>query len=137
MAEAGELVALGLAGVAERVASVRFYARRLADDHPGDWDLTRAVDALDEAAEALVDGAFAMARAEAADHARLVLVACERAGLRQAGMDLAAVLLTDALDVLSGPDPDLYVLDELPPRPQGGSVGRGSRPRRRRRHSFP
>ncbi len=54
MSETGELLRRGVAELLEAVVSLRFRARRLVNDHPGDWDLTRAVDALDERASALV-----------------------------------------------------------------------------------
>jgi len=45
---------MGFAGLLDVLQSLRFYARRLAADHPGDVDLVRAVDALAEQIDALV-----------------------------------------------------------------------------------
>jgi len=54
MTEPGPLFGMGAAGLLDVLQSVRFHAQRLADDHPSDWDLTRAVDALAEQVDALV-----------------------------------------------------------------------------------
>ncbi len=55
MAETGKLLSLPGAELLDVLQSLRFHARRLADDHPGDFDLTRAVDALDERVDAFVE----------------------------------------------------------------------------------
>jgi len=55
MGEPGQRFGMGAAGLLDVLQSVRFHARRLADDHPSDWDLTRAVDALAEQVDALVE----------------------------------------------------------------------------------
>lgn len=46
---------VGIAELLDTLQSVRFYARRLADEHTSDRDLTRAVDALDAHVDRLVD----------------------------------------------------------------------------------
>ncbi len=46
---------IGIAQLLDVLQSVRFYAQRLADDRPSDQDLTRAVDALAEQIDTLVE----------------------------------------------------------------------------------
>jgi len=48
---------IGIAQLLDVLQSVRFHAQRLADDHPSDWDLTRAVDALTEQIDTLLEAA--------------------------------------------------------------------------------
>ncbi len=48
MTRTGELLSMGVAELLEMLQSLRFHARRLADDRPDDWDLTRATDTLDD-----------------------------------------------------------------------------------------
>jgi len=55
MSESGQLFGMPAAGLPDVLQSVRFHAQRLADDHPSDWDLTRAVDALAEQVDAVVE----------------------------------------------------------------------------------
>ena len=46
---------VGVAHLLDVLQSVRLYARRLADDHPADRNMTRAADALDEQIDTLVE----------------------------------------------------------------------------------
>ncbi len=49
------MMIIGIAQLLDVLQSVRFYAQRLADDRPSDQDLTRAVDALIEQIDTLVE----------------------------------------------------------------------------------
>ncbi|MGH8931012.1 MAG: hypothetical protein ACRDZO_10415 [Egibacteraceae bacterium] len=50
---------IGIAQLLDVLQSLRFHTRRLADDRPSDWDLTRAVDALAEQIDTLVESVAA------------------------------------------------------------------------------